>query len=1170
METPKLSPAKINPTKLLPGISISTKKISTESLQEESVSVLKSDLFIIKKQVFKVRDLIQTSTLIKQSELEKKRKSTEKKEAETQENKLEAKPDKKEGKLKMPSVPKLGFLDRIKNFLFSILLGYISIKLLPHLPKLVGIVKIIGNVMEFMIDLGGNILDKVVTFIDWGYKAIDATRGFMKSFGGDFSLKIFDTFTGTVSGVIDAAIIAALALSTQGMGGGGGPDGGKGGGPLKSGKQLWKEYDQKRAFIRKKHGDAAARIYDNEISNGKTPKQAFENLKKRYISKGKIVSQRQLGLGEIKGSKLFGKGIDKVPGRLVTRILGRSGKKAILGFARPFLKRLPIIGALIDFGLSVALGEDPGRAAFKAIGAGLLGFVGAAIGTVVPVAGNLVGGIIGGIAGDALGGALYDMFFGGKKPKAQKSQAVKAAGGGPAPVTRGNKIVGGAVKRTISRKPVKRGVKVQVTKVKPGSSIGGKKKIEKIFPEVPTKDKGKNVNPLGYMQSSYNIATKTPSFGALFALPLKAQLGEKPSSVDYMKAAEELSGWMQNTFRGTAGYAGGGKVEAGIFGGDDMTKIVAKSLEETISSKVDAAIKELQKQLMLKEEEKKSDDKKTGPDGGEGGFEVGAAGNSGDALTMARNLMRDLGLTADQAAGIVGNMVAESGVENARPQNTPPGTKGVLKVDDVTGYGIVQWTSRGRQQALADYAKSKGADLSKPLSMDIEYQFFLKEFKGQYGQVLSQIKQAKDVKTASTIFMQQYEVPEGHKTEAKIMERYNKSKPIYDKLAKGEGKATEGPGTYIASPTISSGTGGTYGVSVQGTKNAGNLGRYMYQALRSGDDFSQVSEHPDFGGSFTRSYRSWHNVNRAVDIGGYWPKDQVKILAKVEEFNKKNNVKPVELLYGKPGTPESGSHGDHVHVAYAKGGRVLKPTLATLAEDGRPEFVFDADTTRGFDGMAPLLLEKLNAAETKPQLMKVLQSYMGGSTQISANYGGMIKKPSLAIIAERGKEEFLLGGRTTELFNSLNPNLLEKINAAKTKPQLADILLSATYGGAAAERQQKIDAFMNQKGMPAGKGFQGRSDMFGREYDPNTGKLKQASAVKELNNIQISQQMSSLLKLTGILQSYAGYEDGAEQTVIVMNSPQMVPIPIPTGNSGSIGGMSRSSSIDTTYDTLYA
>jgi hypothetical protein len=58
-------------------------------------------------------------------------------------------------------------------------------------------------------------------------------------------------------------------------------------------------------------------------------------------------------------------------------------------------------------------------------------------------------------------------------------------------------------------------------------------------------------------------------------------------------------------------------------------------------------------------------------------------------------------------------------------------------------------------------------------------------------------------------------------------------------------------------------------------------------------------------------------------------------------------------------------------------------------------------------------------------------------------------------------------------------------------------------------------------------------------------------------------------QLMSILQSYAGYEDGAEQTVIVMNSPQMIPIPFLMGNSGSIGGISRSSNIDTTYDTLY-
>jgi len=65
--------------------------------------------------------------------------------------------------------------------------------------------------------------------------------------------------------------------------------------------------------------------------------------------------------------------------------------------------------------------------------------------------------------------------------------------------------------------------------------------------------------------------------------------------------------------------------------------------------------------------------------------------------------------------------------------------------------------------------------------------------------------------------------------------------------------------------------------------------------------------------------------------------------------------------------------------AYFRGGRVSIPTFATLAEKG-PEFVFDADTTRGLDGMAPLLLEKLNVAKTKPQLASILQSYAGYET----------------------------------------------------------------------------------------------------------------------------------------------------------------------------------------------
>jgi murein DD-endopeptidase MepM/ murein hydrolase activator NlpD len=591
-----------------------------------------------------------------------------------------------------------------------------------------------------------------------------------------------------------------------------------------------------------------------------------------------------------------------------------------------------------------------------------------------------------------------------------------------------------------------------------------------------------------------------------------------------MKAAEELSGWMQNTFRGTAGYAGGGKVEAGMFGGDDMTKIVAKSLEETISSKVDAAIKELQKQLMLKEGEKETSQKKTGPDGEDGEFEVGAAGNSGDALTMARNLMRDLGLTADQAAGIVGNMVAESGVENARPQNTPPGTKGVLKVDDVTGYGIVQWTSRGRQQALADYAKSKGADLSKPLSMDIEYQFFLKELKSDYASVLSQIKQAKDVKTASTIFMQQYEVPEGHKTEAKIMERYNKSKPIYDKLAKGEGKATEGPGTYIGDPDgvanvkggkafplikgqIGTGPsqvygaprdyGGHAGVDVVEKSPWGKDPRLPISAYSGGKVLSEKYnasdpylsglkiDHGKFQTRYlhaTPSVRPGDTVQPGQKIGKLLNLGNQTHLH-FEAYQGSKRLNPTNLLQS----------------AYLKGGRVTKPTLATLAEDGRPEFVFDADTTKGLDSMAPLLLDRLNTASSKPKLMNVLQSYFGGNSQIAATSGGAAAKKQ----------------------DNIQPK--------------QDTQIAATYG----------------EGFPK-KNFM---DFLEKDYQKN---LK--NPIKNNTNDDSRPSRANALPLaqkslpSPQIASYTSYEQSYPSEVLI---PIPVPVPVPTGggnSSGSSGG----------------
>ncbi len=378
--------------------------------------------------------------------------------------------------------------------------------------------------------------------------------------------------------------------------------------------------------------------------------------------------------------------------------------------------------------------------------------------------------------------------------------------------------------------------------------------------------------------------------------------------------------------------------------------------------------------------------------GGQKGHMSGPAGTSGDALTMARNLMRDLGLTEAQAAGIVGNMVAESGVENGRPQYSKPGVKAPLVVDGKTGYGLVQWTSQGRQKGLWDFAKSKGHDMSKPLTMDIEYQFFLKEFQGRYAPVLKQIRKAKNVKSASTIFMQQYEIPAGYRTEAKIMERYNMSQPIYEKLSSGQGTATEGVGQFIPSKDE--------GQSSQ-SYNIGGSGIVDIGKSLAKEGFA-VAEHPDFtkntsGGSYTPGSGYVSNVHsgdghyegRALDVTdhrGSMEDSKARyrsVLDNLYANRKNNNLKMlIHDSWGdwySPNASKSGpggyGHPTHMHIeTHHKGGFTKSGAhKAILGERGR-EFVIDRDSTQALEVNFPGFLDAINRADGKDAI-QVLKNY---------------------------------------------------------------------------------------------------------------------------------------------------------------------------------------------------
>jgi hypothetical protein len=145
----------------------------------------------------------------------------------------------------------------------------------------------------------------------------------------------------------------------------------------------------------------------------------FTNLLKGIVSK-------------IPGGKWI---LDKIGGKAAGKAAGglageaaEVGAKSLLGkFLRPIFKRIPIIGGLIDFAVSLALGEPVGRAAAKAAGAMLGGALGGLVGSLLPGPGTIVGGLLGGFAGDWVGGSLYDMIagaFGGSNDKKMSAGGV--------------------------------------------------------------------------------------------------------------------------------------------------------------------------------------------------------------------------------------------------------------------------------------------------------------------------------------------------------------------------------------------------------------------------------------------------------------------------------------------------------------------------------------------------------------------------------------------------------------------------------------------------------------------------------------------------------------------------------------------------------------------------
>ena len=351
---------------------------------------MEGHLINIRDNVTAIDDYLKGTIAAQKKEIEDKKKQESEQRRAKQEQKLE-KPKKNQMNMKGMKMPKTGILDGIFNFIANVLMGMLVLKLMEFGEAIEksGVLQFIGTAADFVLKFGGKLLDGLMTFIDKAYQLYDGLGEKVAEVFGEDGKKAFDDFSSTLNKVLNATISVALvgaALSTG----------------------MSKIPVNKQAIKQLKNVP------------GKTLKQK-KKLIRRFASRyGRRAAERKFGKAAVQqlGGRFARSGATNLARRTAVGVLGKAGSRQFLrgmkNYVSPIVKRIPLVGALIDFALNYFVFKEPiGKAAFMAIGAGLGAWIGGLVGTAIPIplAGTAIGAFLGGVGGDILGGAIYDMIF---------------------------------------------------------------------------------------------------------------------------------------------------------------------------------------------------------------------------------------------------------------------------------------------------------------------------------------------------------------------------------------------------------------------------------------------------------------------------------------------------------------------------------------------------------------------------------------------------------------------------------------------------------------------------------------------------------------------------------------------------------------------------------------
>lgn len=154
------------------------------------------------------------------------------------------------------------------------------------------------------------------------------------------------------------------------------------------------------------------------------------------------------------------------------------------------------------------------------------------------------------------------------------------------------------------------------------------------------------------------------------------------------------------------------------------------------------------------------DDSSTG-----GGGSGPASFVGGNNTEIAFNYFVERGLTAEQSAGIVGNLIMESGVNPESVQAGGPGR------------GIAQWSVDERWATYLSWVKGRG---DKPLTLEPQLDFIWYELKGSEGRAMGLLMNAPhSVAAAARAFASGYERPASTNYEPRVAA----AKDVYERYA---------------------------------------------------------------------------------------------------------------------------------------------------------------------------------------------------------------------------------------------------------------------------------------------------------------------------------------------------------------------------------------------------